>query len=99
MRASSAGADGARVRVFNGEDGEWACVLAVRGKSAMLMPTDRGSASDTGARTWRKNFLQSSGFNCIIDFLMQHMGGEGAHFLRRQGVVKHCLSILWYSIL
>ncbi|MEL7540633.1 MAG: RNA methyltransferase PUA domain-containing protein, partial [Pseudomonadota bacterium] len=34
-------ADGARVRVFNGEDGEWACVLAVRGKLAVLLPSDQ----------------------------------------------------------
>lgn len=34
-------ADGARVRVFNGEDGEWACVLAARGKLAVLLPSDQ----------------------------------------------------------
>ena len=34
MRMSS----GARVRAFNGVDGEWQCVLHVQGKSAMLQP-------------------------------------------------------------
>ena len=43
---------------------------------SMLMPTDGGSANAAIAMTWRKNFLQSSGFHCIIDFLMQHAGGE-----------------------
>ena len=33
--------DGARVRAFNGRDGEWRCVLRVQGKSAALVPNEQ----------------------------------------------------------
>eukprot|EP00946_MAST-07B_sp_MAST-7B-sp1_P001451 g1451.t1 len=43
---------------------------------SMLMPADGDSDSEAVAAIWRKNFLQSSGFSFIIDFLMKHSGGE-----------------------
>lgn len=38
--------DGAQVRAFNGEDGEWSCTLAVQGKNASLVPRTLSRAQE-----------------------------------------------------
>ena len=41
-------ADGAKVRVFNGADGEWGCTLTVDRKTAILTPEQRLREQETG---------------------------------------------------
>mgnify|MGYP001796144727 FL=1 len=40
--------DGARVRAFNGVDGEWRCALSVRGKIAIIVPQTQTRAQISG---------------------------------------------------
>ena len=40
--------EGAKVRVFNGRDGEWVCALSREGKSAVLTPQTQTRAQYTG---------------------------------------------------
>ncbi len=45
---------------------------------SMLMPAEGGDDREATAASWRKVFLQCSGFDYIINFLMCHEGGEVA---------------------
>ncbi len=40
--------DGAKVRAFNGSDGEWACTLSAQGKKAIITPDKQTRSQETG---------------------------------------------------